>query len=846
VFERLADIAQRYPWHIVTAALIFTGAAAWFGLQGAGSLQPAGFDDPATQSIAARERIATATGANVDQSLIALVRAGQSIRAASTRAEVERVARIMARDSAVVRVLTVYQTHDPTMISHDGTSTYMVVEFKNESDGSIERAAARLAAALTSDPRVTVGGAAIANEQINEIVREDLIRAELLAFPLLFVLLFLVFRGLVATLLPPIVGGIAIMGTFFALRLLNAAIPVSVFSLDLVSGLGLGLAIDYSLLILSRYREEVVYADSEQDALRRTLATAGRTVFFSSLTVAAALASLLVFPQRFLYSMGLGGALVTLVDVTAALLVLPAILAILGPRVNALAPRRWQRAPAAADRAGGWYRLSQYVMRHAVPIAVLAGVLLLALGAPFLHVKLTFIDASVLPPHASARQVNDTLQAEFPPGSITHLYVAAREPATASGKRDVQAFVRRIRELPAVQRVIPAVLGRDTWKIDVVSAASDFSSHSQTLVTSIRSLHAPFSFEVGGDTAQFLDYKSSVARHLPLVLVIIGLVLFVVLFLVTGSVILPVKAFLMNLLTLAATFGILVLVFQDGRFERLIGYTSQGALEASQPVLLFVVAFALSTDYGVFLLARIKEAHDVGADNETAVATGIERTGRIVTAAALLLAVAIGAFVTSQIVFIKELGVGTALSVLLDAMIVRALLVPSLMKLLGGWNWWAPAPLRRLQERIKIEEVEPPAARGPALVFEVAGMEGDRLPARAPGSSADPLADQTLVMQRTSMPTGTLRVVAGPAAGRRFKVVDGLSIGRSPESDVVLADPLISGSHARIQQEGPSMVFCDLSSRNGTFIQGEPIQRHVLRDGDVIGLGKTVLRYTER
>jgi len=842
MFERLAGIAHRYPWHIIAVALIFTGAAAWFGLQGAESLQPAGFDDPATQSIAARERIVSSTGANFDQNLIALVRTGQPIQAASTRAEVEGVARIIGRERAVARVLTVYRTHDPTMVSKDGKSTYIVVEFKNNSDGSIERAAGRLATALKSDARVALGGAAIANEQINEIVRQDLIRAELLAFPILFVLLFLVFRGLVATLLPPIVGGVAIMGTFLAVRLFNGVIPVSVFSLDLISGLGLGLAIDYSLLILSRYREEVVYAESEQDALRRTLATAGRTVFFSSLTVAAALASLLIFPQRFLYSMGLGGALVTLVDVVAALIVLPAVLAVLGPRVNVLAPKRWQHAPAAEDRAGGWYRLSQYVMRHATPIALLSGALLLALGAPFLGVKLTFIDASVLPPYTSARQVNDALESQFPPGRVTHLYVAAQAPATPAGSQEVRTLVHRIRGLPAVRNVFPTFLGRDTWKIDVVSAASDFSSRSQSVVTSIRSLSAPFSFEVGGDTAQFVDYKSSVARHLPLVLAVIGLVLFVVLFLVTGSVILPVKAFLMNLLTLAATFGILVLIFQDGRFEGLIGYTSQGALESSQPVLLFVVAFALSTDYGVFLLARIKEARDVGADNETAVATGIERTGRIVTAAALLLAVAIGAFATSQIVFIKELGVGAALSVLLDAMIVRSLLVPSLMKLLGGWNWWAPDLLRRLQKRIRIEEVEPAVTRGPAPAFAAAGGQA---PALAAGPGVSPLADQTLVMQRPVACGGTLCIVAGPGAGRRFKVVDGMSIGRSPASDVVLADPLVSGSHARIKQEGRRLIFCDLSSRNGTFIYGEPIERHILHDGDLIGLGKTILRYTE-
>jgi uncharacterized membrane protein YdfJ with MMPL/SSD domain len=559
---------------------------------------------------------------------------------------------------------------------------------------------------------VTVGGREVAGDQVGEQVSEDIARAELLAFPILFLLSFFVFRSLVAALLPLAVGGATIMLSFLGMRLVNGAIePMSIYALNLITGLGLGLAIDYSLFMVSRFREELERGLDTTAALRATMATAGRTVLFSSITVAAALASLLVFPLRFLYSMGVGGLICALMAALVSLTLLPAILAALGPRVNALSPRRFQAAlhrDASGERGGFWYRLSHLVMRRPAPIAAGAATLLIVLGIPFLGVKFTGVDASVLPREQSARVVDDALRTEFPPSRTSPIYVAAR--GGRGDRAEIERYAQRLGALPGIV-VAPRVQPADgLYRIDLVGRGPALEQQAKELVRDVRAVDAPVPVRVGGQTAGFLDQQKALSDSLPIALAILATTTLVILFLMTGSVILPVKALVMNLLTLSAAFGLLVLIFQDGHGESVLGFTSQGALESSQPVLLFAVAFGLSTDYGVFLLTRIKEAHDNGASNQEAVALGLERTGRIVTFAALLFVIAIGAFATSQIIFIKQLGVGTALAVLIDATIVRALLVPSLMQLLGDWNWWAPKPLARLHRRIGLSESGPAPA----------------------------------------------------------------------------------------------------------------------------------------
>jgi RND superfamily putative drug exporter len=506
------------------------------------------------------------------------------------------------------------------------------------------------------------------------------------------------------------VGGVVILGSFLVLRGVAQVHPVSIFALNLATGMGLGLAIDYSLFMVSRFREEMANGATPDVAIRTTIRTAGRTVLFSSLTIAAAAGSLTVFKINFLWSMGVAGIIVALMACAVALTVLPAVLRLLGPRVNLLAPKRWQQTAATTSGTSGfWYRFSHFVMRRPIPLAALSAALLVALGLPFAGIKFNSVDQTALPATSDARVVNETLTRDFgwPNGAVLNVVVEAPTSAAA----DVQSFADSMKSISDVTQVTtPQPLGSDTWKFDVQTRGGNFDPAVQTVVRDIRSKSSPHPVLVSGQAAAFVDLQTSLASRLPLAVTLVAAATIVLLFLMTGSLLLPIKAVVMNLLTLSAAFGVLVLIFQDGRFQDLLRYTSQGALESTQPVLLFAIVFGLSTDYGVFLLTRIKESHDAGVPNKEAVALGLQRTGRIITAAALLFCVAIGAFATSQIIFIKELGIGIAVGVLVDATIVRAFLVPSLMALLGSWNWWAPRPLRWLYSRAGLSEVAPAGA----------------------------------------------------------------------------------------------------------------------------------------
>ncbi len=703
MFDALARLADGHARRIGLLAIAFFLLAGALGGSVAERLDPYGADDPATETVQAKERLHEA---GLHEPAVLVVVKDAPISQPATRTRVEALERTVRRRADVESVTGYYNTRSPIFVSDDRRSTYFAVALRSTDDKEWQETGAEIADSLADRPGVVVGGAAVSIGQVNEQVEKDLRTAEMLAFPLLFLLSLLFFRSLVAALLPLMIGALAIVGTFLILRIASEIGSISIFALNLTTALGLGLAIDYSLFVVSRYREEIAVDGPGLAAMRRVLATAGRTVFFSSLTVAAALASLTVFPQRFLYSMGLGGALVTLFAALISLTVLPAVLTLLGTRVNALAPHFLQRraeADARPDEHGFWYRLSRFVMRRPGPIAALSALLLIALGLPALGMKFNSVDQTVLPKSASARQAYDIVRAEFPPYQESPIWIDVE----GGGPRAAAQVAARVGRVAGVAEVNPPRrLSDEVTVVQVISAHPFISEASQTTVKRIRAIEPPpgSTVLVGGATADFIDLQSSLVRHLPLVLGIIILTTLVILFLMTGSVVLPVKSLLMNFLNLSAVFGLLVLIFQDGHLEGLLDYTSPGALEQTMPILLFAVAFGLSTDYAVFLLSRIKEARDNGASDSESVAIGLERTGRIVTAAALLFAVAVVAFAASKIIFIKEFGVGTALAVLIDASIIRALLVPSLMELLGRWNWWAPAPLRRLHERFGISE----------------------------------------------------------------------------------------------------------------------------------------------
>jgi uncharacterized membrane protein YdfJ with MMPL/SSD domain len=714
MLTRLADFLDAHKRRVLLVAVLGAVVCGVVGTGVAKHMSPYGANDPATQSVQATKHFEDAAGRQIDAGIVALVNSGNVDKPAAAE-RIGQVAAQLRREPAVASVVSYYDTHNPAMVARDGRQTFVLAYFKPLPDKQLKDDAQRIEDQFASQRDVTLGGQAIANAQANTQVSNDLAHAELLAFPFIFLLSLLFFRSLVASLLPPLLGGLTIVATFLALRIVASFGDVSVFALNLVTGLGLGLAIDYSLFMVSRYREEAAQSGFGAQALRRTLQTAGRTILFSSITVAAAIASLAIFPQRFLYSMGIAGALVALLAAALALIVLPALLAVLGPRVNALAPKRLQRAAerdARPAQSGAWYQLSRFVMRRPGRIAVLSAAFLIALGIPFTGIKFVTVNASVLPQSASARQVDDALNNQFPPNRTSPLQVVVGAPAGSAQTRTLEARLRRLPDVSAVSPAQPAASGLSL--IEIAPAQPPLSAASERLLANVRSLHPPFYLGVAGQTAAFVDLEHSLGTHLPAVLAVIIAATLIVLFLFTGSVVLPIKAVIMNALSLSAVFGILVLIFQDGNLQELLGYTSQGALDATQPIFLAAVAFGLATDYGVFLLSRIKEAKDGGTSDSEAVAVGLERTGRIVTAAALLFAVAIGAFATSKMVFIKELGLGTALAVLIDATIIRALLVPSLMELLGKWNWWAPAPLRRLHDRIGLRDggpVRPAPAR---------------------------------------------------------------------------------------------------------------------------------------
>ncbi len=733
MFTRLAQRITDHPRRFVLAAAVFFVVAVVVGTPVTGLLSAGNADDfvdPSAESTRTAAELEDRLGRTLSPAIIVLVPTSTPVLGDAGLRKVQRVVNRLADDGAVARTVSLLGVTErrargkasggaprrisdrvrvavgarppkgSPLVARDRRATYVAAYLRSGEDQG--EAGEHIMRELASIPGVTVGGYAVAVPQVSDQVSEDLKRAEMLAFPLLFLLSLLVFRGAVAALLPLFVGLLTIMGTFLGLRIVNEGVLLSIFALNLTIGLGLGLAIDYSLFVLSRYREEMERVGAGRDALVRTLKTAGRTVIFSSLTVAVAMLSLLVFPARFLYSMGIAGAITAVVAGTVALTALPALLVVLGDRVNALAPARLRHREVITSR-GFFYRLSLLIMRRPVVVALATATVLVLAGLPFLRIEFAGVDASVLPAESSAKVVDSALRTDFPPGPTSPLQVAVTAPR--SDAAEVTSYARRLARLEGADAADPpGYIGQRTWLVQVTPETPALKQPALDLVERVRDGPAPGVVAVAGESARFVDQVSSLGGRLPLALALLTITTLLILFAMTGSVVLPIKAIVMNVLGISAAFGLLVLIFQDGRLMGLLDYESAGGLEVTQPLVLLALAFGLSTDYGVFLLTRIKEARDAGASNEESVAVGIQRTGRIVTAAALLLCIAIGAFATSEIVFVKQVGLGTALAVLIDATIVRCLLVPSLMALLGERNWWAPAPLKRLHARLRLGE----------------------------------------------------------------------------------------------------------------------------------------------
>ncbi|HTW41697.1 MAG TPA: MMPL family transporter [Solirubrobacteraceae bacterium] len=692
------------PRRTLVAAAIVVLAAAILAAPVTGALQPFSSDDPGSQSVAARRALERATGTDPYFNLVALVPAPRKLAADATRKEVADVEGAMRVDPVVAAVRSYYSDHSPAFVARDGRATLVVGVLRAVSTNSQLAGAHRVERRLAGLPGVRLGGLAAFYAQGNELARADLIRSELFAFPLLLLVALWVFRGVVAALLPLVVGAITIVGTLAALRVIAELSSVSIYALNIATALGLGLAVDYGLLIISRYREEIARIGPGPAALQRTLASAGRTVAFSSLTVAAVLSCLLVFPQAFLRSIGLGGIFVALIAGASALIVLPAILTLLRWRVNAGALTRWRSAAYAGAQpspASAWSRIARLATRRPVWIVLVVGAILLGLASPVLGLRITQVDANVLPRSVGARAVSEALEADFPKVDHSPVLLAVQAPPTSASPARVRAYATRLGRLADVAAVQgPERVERGLWQIDVVPADTPLSAPSQRLVEHIRALPTSLRVLAGGESASLVDLKRSLAQHAPAALVLLVLFTATAVFVMTGSVVLPALALLMNALTIAAVLGTLVLVFQHGALEGLLGYTSSHALEPSTLVLILAVSFGLATDYCIFLLSRIKEERDRGAPEAEAVARGLERTGRIVTAAALLLCIALASLVTARHALVKEVGFGAGLAVALDATLVRALLLPALMRLLGAASWYAPPPLARISRAL--------------------------------------------------------------------------------------------------------------------------------------------------
>ncbi len=752
MLARLGSFVVRRKRATLIGVLLVTIAAAVYGGGVARNLIAGGFEPAGAESVRAEEVLEDDFG-QVQPNVVLVVEAADGdVDSDATRAAGTAVTEFVAGYDHVDVAVSYWTLGDPPPLrGANGDNALVMAHVAGTETEAIERTD-DLVEALedggVGGDAVTVhaGGLAVVNSEITHTIERDLQLAEMIAIPITLVLLVWVFGSIVAALLPLAVGIFAIIGGFAVLQLFATFTDVSIFALNATTALGLGLAIDYSLFIVSRYREELAGGHPPAAAVVRTVRTAGRTILFSAVTVAIGLSAMLVFPIPFMRSFGYAGIGVAAMAAFGAVVLLPALLAALGHRVEK--GRVFKRRPVV-DGEGIWHRIAVFVMRRPLPVATAVVALLLILGAPFLGIRLGTPDDRVLAPGADVRETHDILREDYAAGEAATIQVVVPEVAASPGlggaqddpslgsaqddpglggaqddEDDIASYAAELSALDGVARVDaltgsyvggaevapPGVMSvrfandGGTW-FSVVPGVEPLSADGEELVAEVRDLDSPFDdVLVGGQSAAQVDSKDVVFERLPWAIGLVAVTTFVVLFMLFGSVLVPIKALVLNFLSLTATFGAMVFVFQDGNGSGLLDFTATGDIAVAMPILMFCIAFGLSMDYEVFLLSRIKEEHDRGADTVTSVAVGLERTGRIVTAAAVLIAVVFIAFATGQVSFMKMFGIGLTLAVLVDAFLIRSTLVPAFMRLAGDANWWAPRPLRRFHNRFGISE----------------------------------------------------------------------------------------------------------------------------------------------
>jgi RND superfamily putative drug exporter len=684
----------------VAGAVLVVAGVVW-GTGVFGHLSGGGFNDPNSESAAVRAQVTRAFGPQEPDVLALYSSPTQTVTDADFRDNVTAALDRVKALPGVASVTSYYDTGSPALVSTDRHATYAAITLGSVHGGAVPATYADIKQALRAGGAVQTqyGGNTPFQDEANKMTTSDIQRAELVSTPILLVLLVLIFGSVVAAASPLLIGVVAIMGAFIVVRLLSQVTDVSTFAINIITLIGLGLSIDYALFVVTRFRDEMAGRSGDKqsivDAVSRTMATAGRTVAVSGVTVTLALASLLLFRQGFLRSMAYGGMAAVAVAMLASMTVLPAWLAVLGRRIDAWRvplPRGRNAVPGAA-----WARLAHSVMRR--PWLYLAGTLavLVVLAIPVTRIQFGGIDVRVLPASSQSRTVADRLDAEF----THHNRYPIEVLATGVDRDGAAALQSQLARVPGATGVTPVAAQGDQALYTVDYAGDPADAAPRAIVRDIRALPEQSTVQIGvtGYSADLADQLHDLGGRLPWMVLFVVAVTLVLLFAAFGSVVLPIKAVLMNVVSLGAAFGAVVFIFQEGHFANWLGYTATGFIEPTDPILMVAVLFGLSTDYEVFLLSRVREEWVSGADNTRAVATGLQRTGRIITSAALLLIIVITGFATGQTGFVKLIGVGMIVAILVDATLVRALLVPATMRLLGRWNWWAPGPLRRLHER---------------------------------------------------------------------------------------------------------------------------------------------------
>jgi RND superfamily putative drug exporter len=715
-FDAWGRLVYRRRRLILVIALFFAVLGGVWGTSIFAKVQTAGgFDAPGSQSQQEANLATTTFGRDAGD--VVVLYSSETLTAASPAFRSAVTSTLTALPhSRAESYATYWSTGSRQFVSASGHQTYAVIELAGSSDGARQNSYDAIKNQLGAPGlHAQVGGAVPTNEVINKQATANIGRAEGLSFPVLLILLLVIFGGLAAASLPLAIGALGILGSFTALRLLTLVTGVSVFSLNITTILGLGLGIDYGLFMVTRFREELHRPGTVQDAVARTVATAGRTVLVSGVTVAIVLASLMLFPETILRSMGYVGVATVVVDMIAALTVLPALLAVLGPKVNALRIRRSVQRPPAAEASGTWYRLAHSVMRRPVLYAVPIVVLLLGLGSPFLHVVWGGVDATALPASAAPRLVTEALNRDFPGNPTAPIEAVVQFPGPVAGSASRTAglavYASRLGHVPGVSGTQVTGIRGDVARVDLSYGPGPYTPQARAIVGQARDVAPPVGARayIGGQTAALADELSSIGHTLPWMALMVVLATFVLLFLAFGSVVLPLQAIVMNVLSLSAMYGVMTWIFAGGHLSGLLGFTPDGTISPISPVLIFAIMFGLSMDYEVFLISRIRERYDLTGDNTAAIASGLQRTGGVITSAALLLIIVVGAFSTSSITFIKLIGVAMIVALIVDATLVRVLLVPATMRLLGDASWWAPGPLRRLYARYGIHEDGGPA-----------------------------------------------------------------------------------------------------------------------------------------